>query len=267
MGKLVRPETYFIGATTLLPDGFLTYLKDSGNDDFLDSVAAARAGGLSDGEVLCSFYAKLCYASLTLGKNANVTRIRDIPDNLRNCFEMGHGSVFEHAQLNFVVRNCSRVLTHELVRHRVGTAFSQTSGRYVRGDNVDVVFAPILEPVKARIERLKAVIEVEYGEMVRELGLDDMQDFALKKQLTSALRRMLPNGQANEIGFSLNLRTLRHTVQVRTSRQAEWEIRLVFNQIYDLVKGMYPLMLHGALEETIKGLVEVSGMKLQPYEK
>lgn len=265
MGKLVTPEVYFIGSTVIDPDGLNAYLRASGNEDFMETVAAARNADLSHGEILCSFYAKLCYASLTLGKNANVTRVRDIPENLKACFDAGHLSVFEHAQLNFVVRNCSRVFTHELVRHRVGTAFSQTSGRYVRGDSVDIVFDPILEPVRSEIETLQYLIEERYRLMVQKMGLDDMKDFGKKKKITSALRRVLPNGQSNEMGFSLNLRALRHTVQMRTSRHAEWEIRYVYEQIYRLVKDRFPMIFYGAQEEMVDGALEISGMKMQPY--
>ena len=286
MGKLVQPETYFVGATGINFAGLTEYLLASGNDDFLDSITAAREAGLSEGEILVSFYAKLCYASLSVGHNKNISRVRDIPDNLRACWDQGHGSVWEHCQINFVVRNCSRVFTHELIRHRAGArmegggddtdvvlrafeheaAFSQTSGRYVRGDEVDIVFDPILEPVQDDIVRLQSMIESHYAAMVRTLGLDKMTDFAKKKKLTSALRRMLPNGQSNEIGFSCNLRAIRHTVQLRTSRHAEWEIRLVFGQVYRLLKDKYPLLFHGAREEEVDGLLEVSGMKMQPYE-
>jgi thymidylate synthase (FAD) len=267
MGKLVEPKVYHVGYTVLNAPEMERYLKDSGNEDFLRSVEAARTEGLSDGEILCSFYAKLCYAALTLGKNDNLTRIRDVPDNIRGCFDQGHGSVFEHAQLNFVVRDCSRVLTHELVRHRVGTAFSQTSGRYVRGDSINLVFDPILDPVRAEVEELQRLIEDRYRAMVAKMRLAEMKDFALKKKVTSALRRVLPNGQSNEIGFSANLRSLRHLVQIRTSRHAEWEIRLTFAQVYDLTKEMFPLLYHGAQEEVVEGVVEVSGMRMQPYDK
>ncbi len=267
MGKLVTPETYFTGFTTLNHPEMERYLRDSGNEEFLETIESGRWSGLSDGEILTSFYAKLCYASLTLGHNDNITRIRDIPDNLKGCIEQGHGSVFEHCQLNFVTRNCSRVFTHELVRHRVGTAFSQTSGRYVRGDNVNIVFDPILEPVRAEVETLQYLIEERYRLMVQKMGLDEMRDFGRKKKITSALRRVLPNGQSNEIGFSLNLRSLRHTVQARTSRHAEWEIRLVFGQVFRLVRDKYPLVFHGAVLEEVDGLLEVSGMKMQPYER
>lgn len=266
MGKLITPETYFVGYTVINQPEMDRYLRDTDNEDFLSTMKQAREEGLSDGEILTSFFAKLCYATLSEGKNKNVKRIRNIPDNLKGATDSGHGSVFEHANLNFVTTNCSRVFTHELVRHRVGTAFSQTSGRYVRGDEVDVVFDPILEPVKKQAEALQGTIEFYYRQMVAEMGLEEMTDFDLKKQITSALRRLLPNGQSNEIGFSLNLRSLRHLIQIRTSRHAEWEIRLVFNQVYQLVREKYPTIFAGAKVKEVKGLLEISGIKMQPYE-
>lgn len=265
MGKLVTPETYLIGYTTMDGEGMMKYLEATGNKDFVDSVMAARSQGLSDGEILCSFYAKLCYASLTLGKNKNVSRTRDIPENLKNTLAQGHGSIWEHCNLNFVTTNCSRVFSHELVRHRVGTAFSQTSGRYVRGDQVNIVFDPILEPVREEVLTLQSKIEAVYGQMVQKMGLDQMTDFTQKKKITSALRRVMPNGQSNEIGWSINLRALRHVIQMRTGRHAEWEIRLVFGQVYELVKKRYPLIFHDAVTEVVEDLIEVSGMKTQPY--
>ena len=266
MGKIFEPQVYLIGYTGICWSELERYLLDSGNHDFMMSMSYAHDGGLSDGEMLCSFYAKLCYASLTLGQNDNVTKIRDIPDNLISCFAQGHLSVFEHASINFVIRNCSRVLTHELIRHRVGTAFSQTSGRYVRGDDVNLVVDPILEPVLDDIMEMQDFIESSYRKMVQKSGLKDMTDFNTKKKITSALRRLLPNGQANEIGLTVNLRALRHMVQLRTSRHAEWEIRHVFDQVYRLVKLKFPLVFHGAKEEMVDGIIEVSGMKMQPYE-
>jgi thymidylate synthase (FAD) len=266
VGKLVAPKVFLVGQTVIDQSGLEAYLQESGNIAFLESVKTAREQGVSDGEILCSMMAKLCYASLTLGHNDNITRIRDIPDNIRATLAAGHGSVFEHVQLNFVVTNCSRVFTHELVRHRVGTAFSQTSGRYVRGDSVDVVFDPILEPVRYRVSRVQAFLEEEYAAMVEEMGLNDpTMPFDRKKKITSALRRLLPNGQSNEIGFSVNLRGLRHLVMLRTSRGAEWEIREVFGQIYRLVKDRYPAIFADAVEQEADGLLEVTGMKMQPY--
>lgn len=256
-GKFVTPETYFTGATALNFDEITRYLQDTDQTEFLEFIEQAQREGISDGEILVSFYAKLCYAALTTKKNENISRIRGIQDNLEGTIKSGHGSVFEHVQLNFVTRDCSRVYTHELVRHRVGTAFSQTSGRYVRSDKLDLVIDPILAPVYEEIVLLQEALEEFYAHAVDKMDLTNPDmPFEQKKLITSALRRMLPNGQANEIGFSVNLRTLRNTIVARTSRHAEWEIRLIFNQIADLVKGNYPTLFHDAKTEMVRGLLE-----------
>lgn len=253
--KFVEPKTFLIGATGIL-DGLKEYLEYSGNTEFLDDMDKAREQGLSDGQIICSFYAKLCYKSLTLGQNQNVSRIRDVESNLMGCFNAGHGSVFEHCNLNFVTTDCSRVFTHELVRHRVGSAFSQTSGRYVSTKELDLVLDPILDPVKDDVQEIIEYLEKKMGDIREKLDVDN-QKFSLKKKLTSAIRRIAPNGQSNEIGWSVNIRSLRHTILMRTSSHAEWEIRKIFNQVGEIIESEYPLMLYGLeKKETGDGLFE-----------
>jgi thymidylate synthase (FAD) len=258
-GQLLQPKTYFVGATAVDAAEILRYLRDTDQAEFAEAMQQAIEEGLSDGEILCSFYAKLCYAALTTRKNENISKVRDISANIEGTILSGHGSVFEHVYLNFVVSNCSRVFTHELVRHRVGTSFSQTSGRYVRSDKLDLVIDPILDPINVEIMDLQEHLEKWYANAVDKMGLSaDGMPFDKKKKITSALRRMLPNGQANEMGFGLNLRSLRHLIALRTSRHAEWEIRLVFNQIYELVCAKYPVMFHDVKLEIVDGLNEIT---------
>lgn len=258
-GKLVQPKTYFVGATAANFNELQRYLEDTDQAEFLDAIVHAKSAGLSDGEVLVSYYAKLCYSALTTRKNENISRVRNIHDNLIGTIKSGHWSVFEHCYLNFTVTNCSRVFTHELVRHRVGTSFSQTSGRYVRTDQLDLVIDPILSPILGDVVELQGLLENWYDTAVSKLGLDDPSlPFERKKKLTSALRRLLPNGQANEIGFGVNLRTLRNTLVARTSRHAEWEIRLIFNQIADLVRDKYPTLFEDEHRETVDDLAEIT---------
>lgn len=189
--------------------------------------------------------------------------------------------------------------THELVRHRIGVAFSQTSGRYCRLDFIPLVWDPVLDPVKDLWEehmlrtedvvylsecrlglrvpppehpdRPEAVWSAEGDRMLLPESKcwvpNDAMPFSQKKKLTSAIRRIAPNGQANEIGVSLNLRALRHTMLMRTARVAEWEIRSVFAGIYQMLKSRYPLLFHGATETLVDDVIEVSGLKMQPYDK
>ena len=261
--KYVEPKTFLVGVTGIT-SGLKEYLEYSGNEEFLETLNQAKLEGVSDGEILCSFYAKLCYKSLTLGKNQNVTKIRDIESNIMGCFDSGHGSVFEHCLLNFITTDCSRVFTHELVRHRVGTAYSQTSGRYVAIDNIDFIVDPLLivdpECDLAIQEHIHATEKL--AKFLRDKLIKDGDNFDKKKKVTSAIRRIAPNGQSNEIGFSMNIRTLRQTLVARVSEHAEWEINLIFAQIYDIVYSKWPLMLYNL--EKVKldnGLFKVRPIK------
>lgn len=68
----------------------------------------------------------------------------------------------------------------------------------------------------------------------------------------------MPNGQANEIGFGVNLRSLRNLLVLRTSRHAEWEIRLVFNQIANLVRAKYPTLFEDEKQLVVDDLPEIT---------
>lgn len=266
---MTTPKTYLIGEPRLLYSNLLRYLQDTDQLDFAETVNLATndiSEPLDAATIISSIYAKLCYKSLTTKHNDNITKVRNIKDNVINALTVGHGSVFEHAYFNFITTNCSRIFTHEMVRHRVGTAFSQTSGRYVRSDKLDLVIDPILEQWEGDIENLIKLIEDNYNELVRKAIPNDA-DFGTKKKLTSALRRLLPNGQVNELGWSANIRTLRHLLMLRTSRHAEWEIRLIFNQVFHIINESYPLIIFDANVENIDGLLEVTGMTTQPYQR
>ena len=261
---MAEPRTYLVGYTNANLDGIQNYLLDTGQTEFLEDWKEGIASGLSEGECLISMFAKLCYKSLVTGKNENISKTRSIRENLKGVLASGHGSVFEHVSLNFLTTNCSRVFTHELVRHRVGTAFSQTSGRYCAIDeSLDIIFPSeyMTTDVKTALGEFQRLV-VEKARLLQNKLIPPGADFATKKKITSAIRRIAPNGQANEIGWSANLRTLRHLIELRTSRHAEWEIRLIFNQVADIVKDKWPMLLHGAETEVIDGFVEYRKLKV-----
>jgi thymidylate synthase (FAD) len=270
------PKTFLVGITQPDRDGLWEYLEYTGQEEFMEQFREAQC---THGEAIClvSFYAKLCYKSLVLGMNANVTKTRDIEENIHAVMKSGHGSVLEHVWLNFVTTDCSRVFTHELVRHRVGTAFSQTSGRYVAIDQIELVLPPDLRDQKVdfyyangeyREMTAQELVETQTAEIAntcqqlrKSLIRDDMP-FADKKRITSAIRRLAPNGQTNEIGWSCNVRSLRHMLEMRTSRAAEWEIRVVFAEVAEIIAKRWPLMLYGGKSEVIDGIVEWTGLKV-----
>src|ERR1700740_2212171 len=109
----------------------------------------------TDGELLIEIMGRLCYKSFDTKLNANLSRVREGNHNyLGNIISQKHGSVLEHSTVTFSLLNVSRILTHELVRHRVGVAYSQESQRFVRLDNFSV-YIPDLTPALQELHAQK----------------------------------------------------------------------------------------------------------------
>ena len=128
--EYVEHKVFLVGETRIVEDGLKAYLKHAGVEDWWWECP-------SDSEMICEVMGRLCYRSFVPGLNPNVSKVREGNDvYLKNILNVGHGSVIEHPVLNFVFADVSRVFTHELVRHRAGTATSQESLRFVRLDKL-----------------------------------------------------------------------------------------------------------------------------------
>src|ERR1700744_5596912 len=142
------PQVFLVARPAGDVEGMRAYLETVGGSSGLDMREESRES-LKDGELLAEFGGRMCYRSWEPGLNPNVTRIRtDQEAYFANVLKSAHGSVLEHANYSFAFRNVSRVFTHELVRHRAGSAFSQESLRYVRLTDIGFPVPPALEPVR-----------------------------------------------------------------------------------------------------------------------
>ena len=237
------PSVFLIARPSVDAAAMRAYLDDVGGGSWLDMREQEDAtGAVADGELLAEFAGRLCYRSWEPGLNVNVTRIRtDRRAYFANVLRSAHGSVLEHANYSFAFRNCSRVFTHELVRHRAGSAFSQESLRYVRLTDIGFRVPPALEPVRDQVISLVEQLEDFQVSAAGALGLDDDGvPFAVKKEITSALRRLAPIGLSTDILWTANVRTLRHVIEMRTASGAEEELRLVFDEVARLMVAEAP---------------------------
>ncbi|MFZ2051914.1 MAG: FAD-dependent thymidylate synthase [Solirubrobacteraceae bacterium] len=230
------PSIYLIARPSLDLEGLTAYLRDVGGESWL-GMRIDQGEQPNPGELLVEFAGRACYRSWEPGLNPNVTRIRtDQREYLANILRSAHGSVLEHASYTFALRNVSRVLTHEIVRHRAGSAFSQESLRYVRLTDIGFRVPPSLEPMRERVLSIVEQLEEFQRDAAQELGIEeDGVPFHIKKEVTSALRRLAPIGLSTDIIWTANLRTLRHVIEMRTAPGAEEELRLVFNKIAEIM--------------------------------
>ena len=132
---------------------------------------------------------------------------------IRRLIKMGHESPLEHAYATFRVRNCSRAMTHQLVRHRL-MAISQQSQRYVDEKGFAYVVPEGIPPEFVEdFHKDMEVIQEMYGKWrARGVRKEDA-------------RFVLPNACVSEIVVSANFREWRHIFALRLSAKAQWEIR------------------------------------------
>lgn len=243
-----NPEVFLIAEPMIDYEEMRRYLLEMGGESWFDrvfdqSAAAMRAGGVPPAEGLIEFAGRLCYKSWEPGLNANVTKVReDRGDYLLNVLRSGHGSVLEHANFTFVVRNASRVLTAELNRHRAGIAISEQSLRYVRLDDLSFRLPPTLSA--AGQETMREGVEVIENLITALIAMEitDDMDFAEKKEKTSAIRRLAPLGLATEEVWTANVRAIRHVITMRSAHAAEEEIRVFADALAQLMREKCPLL-------------------------
>ncbi len=241
--KETTPQIELIARPSVDFDALERYLKTVGGDSWLQ-MRREQDEGVNDGQLLVEAAGRACYRSWTEGLNPNVTKVRRDPkDYFLNILRSGHGSVLEHANYSFIIWDVSRVFTHELVRHRAGSAFSQESLRFVRIKDLPFRIPESLEPLRTNIVSILESLEEFQISAAEHFGLDEQGvNFHTKKEITSALRRLAPEGMSTMIIWTANIRTLRHVIQARTDLGAEEELRIVFNKIGEIMRQEAPLL-------------------------
>jgi thymidylate synthase (FAD) len=182
-------------------------------------------GESTDGERLAEFAGRLCYMSQRNPAN------RDTREYLENIKRQGHGSVLEHANYSLLLEGVSRSLTHELVRHRAGFAYSQLSQRYVDESHAAFVVPPAIIGDEALQSAWQAQVE---GAQATYVALVDslmerykwVEDKVHRRKMArEAARGVLPNSTETKIVVTGNARAWRTMLELRSSEGAEFEIR------------------------------------------
>ncbi len=182
-------------------------------------------GDSTDGERLAEFAGRLCYMS-----QHNPAK-RETRDYLENIKKQGHGSVLEHANYSILFEGVSRSLTHELVRHRAGFAYSQLSQRYVDESQASFVVPPAIVGDEAlerawrdQVEQAQAVYVSLVAQLMERYGwvADKVHR---RKMAREAARAVLPNATETKIVVTGNARAWRTMLELRSSEGAELEIR------------------------------------------
>jgi len=179
---------------------------------------------------------RVCYASDSHGNPAPFIQAR---------VSEGHESILEHAVASFEVSNVSRVLSHQLVRHRLAS-YSQESQRYVKV-NEETAF---INPMQIT-DNPEAFAVYDHALTVALNAYQQLLDLGISKENA---RYILPEATSTRIIVTMNFRELRHFFTMRITEKAQREIRVlgiamlcylnhyaaaVFGDIYRIKKSFF----------------------------
>lgn len=206
-------------------------------------------------EKIIAAAAKLCYSSSDIHdllKGLDEEEVKKFIDKLAG---LGHESPFEHISFTFGIEGVSRSLTHQLVRHRIGSSYSQKSQRYVTEGAFDYIIPPDIENstdakeiyIKAMEDQQKAYDDLtailfnkHYSMFMAEGKSEKKAKSMAEKKAIEDARYVLPNACETKIIVTMNARALFNFFHHRCCNRAQWEIQDLATKILMLVREVAP---------------------------
>lgn len=172
---------------------------------------------------------------------------------IRALIKSGHDSVLEHSSISVRIIT-DRAVTHELVRHRIGVAYSQESQRYVNYKNVEFVLPEEFTGAKFNADGLIEVLPDEWDLysvwesacQTAEMKYRKLIDRGCKPQLA---RTVLPNSTKTEIVVTANIRAWRHIFNLRCSKKAYPQIRYLMLDMLGVFYKLLPALFDDLAEK------------------
>src|SRR5574344_1583379 len=116
--------------------------------------------------------ARLCYSPIGAAQLEEKISDEEAAKLVRKLVSMGHFSTLEHVTFTFAIEGVSRVLTHQLVRHRIAS-YSQQSQRYVKEHDFETILPLSIATrpeEREKFEKLMGEIRTLYTEWT-EMGI------------------------------------------------------------------------------------------------
>ena len=139
-------------------------------------------------------------------------------------------ALMDHVVYMFEIEDCSRVTTHQLVRHRAAS-YDQESQRFSAATREGVVTPPNVKSNEAACMAYDEALKSVYAAYEKMVAAGVPKEDA---------RYILPSAIKTKLVMTLNARSLMHLVWQRTALQAQWEIRELAATLHGLARDATP---------------------------
>ncbi|MDF2533409.1 MAG: FAD-dependent thymidylate synthase [Clostridia bacterium] len=212
-------------------------------------------------EKLIAAAAKLCYSHVGVENIMEGLEPQKTDKFLGMLMDIGHESPIEHVSFTFAVEGVSRVLTHQLVRHRIGSSYSQQSQRYVKLEQFEYIIPTEIEKVPQAKELFVKAMEADqqtynkiaevlfkehFDRLIAEGKTEKQAKTSAEKSSIEDARYVFPNACETKIVFTMTARALMNFFRHRCCNRAQWEIREMAEEMLRQVKAVAPTLFKNA---------------------
>src|SRR2546422_7139751 len=152
----------------------------------------------------------------------DVLRLKNVP--------FDPSQLLDHIVYMFEIEDCSRVTTHQLVRHRVAS-YDQESQRFSSASREGFVTPPSVQSNESAMRVYDEALKAAHQAFENMIALGVPKEDA---------RYVLPNAIKTKLVMTVTAKSLMHIVWQRTALQAQWEIREVANAMLNLAREATP---------------------------
>ncbi len=175
---------------------------------------------------VCAHAIRTCWQSFDKSDKGG-PKDRELIDRVGNKYK--HASTLEHLVYTFYIKGISRALLQELARHRMAS-LSVKSTRYTLKELKNE------EPFKENdFEKASKYLVMTGNETVDKmsiLALNNLQK-VLKEGISNDIAKYcLPESYKSELTWTVNARSLQNFLNLRSSKEALWEIRELSREIF-----------------------------------
>ena len=172
--------------------------------------------------------------------------------------KLKHASTLEPLQYIFDIDGISRACLQEVVRHRVGS-FTVESTRYtlhrLRAEQsfteyTDFNDQEYLQDGYERACKYLVMTENEHVNRYSILALDNLRDLLVAGISNDLAKYALPEAYKVRLQWTVNARSLQNFLQLRTSKDALWEIRLLAATIYQSLPHDHKFLFTDYMKDT-----------------
>lgn len=179
---------------------------------------------------LVSACARTCYNSRSKDNDKNRETF------IAGLVKAGHESPLENVSITFDVSGVSRALLAQITRHRVGASFCVQSQRYVTY-NLDK-WVPGVDYVVPPYIKGNYMLNKSY-ETFMNANREAYKHLVLAGAKAEDARMVLPQAFCTAFTLTLNVRALRHILQLRLNHRAQWEIREFAHKLLEEARKVF----------------------------